>query len=409
MEKFKKIISDIKTWISTHKKESIICLIASILLIAVICVILLNNKKEPKPLVTTSNQTSDSSSVPVESESETEPETEVNHDGDVISKLTGDWIDKKLGKKRPVAIMINNISDAIPQSGISKASVIYEVPVEGGMTRLMALFEDYKDIKRIGSIRSCRLYFCYFANEFDAIYVHFGQSKYAEDYLNSDAVENVSGLSAIGNVTFWRADDKISPHDVYTNYKKLESAIDTLGYKRKYDKKYKGKFKFADVDGDEIKLKGGNKAYKVTINYPITAPWFEYDKDTGLYSKFQYGDKHIDESNNEQLTFKNIIVQYVNYGLYPDNKSLDMTVTGTGDGYYITNGKCVPITWEKDELDDITKYYNEDGEEITFNVGKTYVGIVGYNVSLSLKGKKGLEKDQKARKKAEKKAKKAND
>ena len=78
-----------------------------------------------------------------------------------------------------------------------------------------------------------------------------------------------------------------------------------------------------------------------------------------------------------------------------------MTVTGTGEGYYITNGKCEDITWEKDELTDITKYYDKNGKEITLNVGKTYVAYLGKSMNVSLTSKKAFEKA--AKKKSKKK------
>ena len=207
-----------KKFISEHKKQTIIGVTGALILLIVGVVLAMNsmNGKSDETTVKTAESTT---VQPTTAEQTTvEPTTEVNHDNDTISKLTGDWIPKKLGKQRPIAIMINNIGDAIPQAGISKASIIHECPVEGGMTRLMALFEDTKDIKRIGSIRSCRIYYCYISNEYDAIYTHFGQSKYAKDYLNTDAIDNISGLSAVGNTTFYRASDKYSPHDLYTDH-----------------------------------------------------------------------------------------------------------------------------------------------------------------------------------------------
>lgn len=388
----KKEENKFKKFISEHKKQSIAIGIGTVALIAVaVCLAVFGLGDKSKDSITTAKVTDTTAQPTTVEQTTVEPTTVVNHDNDTISKLTGDWIPKKLGNKRPIAVMINNIGDAIPQSGISKASIIHECPVEGGMTRLMALFEDTKDIKRIGSIRSCRIYYCYISNEYDAIYTHFGQSKYAKDYLNTDAIDNISGLSAVGNTTFYRASDKYSPHDVYTDHDKLEAAIKTLGYERKYDKDYKGKYKFAEVDGDKVEIKG-QSAYKVSLGYPINAPWFEYDENTGLYKRFQYGGKHIDENNNEQLAFNNIICQYVDYGIYPDGKSIDMTVTGSGEGYYITNGVCQKITWKKEQMSDVTKYYNPKGREIKLNVGKTYVAYLGKNMNVTVQDKEAFEK-----------------
>ena len=97
--------------------------------------------------------------------------------GKIRSYFTGDWIDEEMGKTRPLAIMLNNTSAALPMSGVSNASVIYECPVEGRITRWMGVFEDWENLERIGSVRSCRLYYLHFAQEFHPVYAHFGQAQ----------------------------------------------------------------------------------------------------------------------------------------------------------------------------------------------------------------------------------------
>ena len=114
--------------------------------------------------------------------------------GQMRSFLSGLPVDEKIGNRRPVAIMLNNLKPAQPMSGVSYADVVYEYVVEGGITRLMGLFENYDGLEKIGSVRSCREYFVYTALEFDAIYCHFGQATpYVGDYLNSDGVDDISG------------------------------------------------------------------------------------------------------------------------------------------------------------------------------------------------------------------------
>ena len=104
-------------------------------------------------------------------------------EGMVRSYLTGEPVAEEIGRRRPAAVMINNIQACLPQWGISHAGVIYEAPVEGGISRMMAIFEDYDNLERIGSVRSCRNYFIFYAAGFEAIYVHYGQSAYAVPYL----------------------------------------------------------------------------------------------------------------------------------------------------------------------------------------------------------------------------------
>lgn len=118
-----------------------------------------------------------------EKEEETEPEERVEVDGKIQSYLTGEMVDVKQGNRRPLAVMMSNDKASLPQYGINRAAVVYEAPVEGDMNRYMALIEDYDDLERIGSVRSCRTYYTYFAREFDAVYAHFGQSNFADAML----------------------------------------------------------------------------------------------------------------------------------------------------------------------------------------------------------------------------------
>ena len=162
-----------------------------------------------------------------------------------------------------MSVMINNIIDAMPQAGISRADVVYEAPVEGEITRLLAIFEDYADLEKIGPVRSCRDYFIDFAMEFDAIYTHYGQAVYAYDLLNSDMLNNISGLQyqdGVGEIygyagedIFYRTDDRPAPHNAYTSYSGLMTAVERNGYSMQYADDYSGHFLFAE-DGERVSL-----------------------------------------------------------------------------------------------------------------------------------------------------------
>ena len=116
-----------------------------------------------------------------------EATTEDAHAGLNYNELTGEWSADYVSK-RPVAVMINNLREALPSSGTKKADIIYECMVEGGITRIMPIFSSYEDIEKLGSVRSARHYYINIANEYDAIYVHYGQSKPAKEVLDNHAV-----------------------------------------------------------------------------------------------------------------------------------------------------------------------------------------------------------------------------
>lgn len=307
-----------------------------------------------------------------------EEKPEDTHEGKAKSYLTGEWIDQDLAKKRPLAVMIGNTSDALPQFGISSADVIYEVPVEGSYTRLMAIFQDYSGLEKIGSVRSCRHYFIYFAREFDAIYTHYGQAVYAEPILARDDVHNLSGMdSAIESIMFYRDTNRKSPHNAFISEEGIKAGIEKKGYRTETADTYSGHYQFAE-DGTQVQL-SGEDAKIISPGYFVNKPWFVYNSEDGLYYRYEFKDKQIDGANDKQLAVKNILVQYCDWAKKDENGYLDINTTSGGDGWYITNGKMEKVTWTKANEDSPARYFDESGNEITINQGKTWVCIVRNN------------------------------
>ncbi|WP_455714998.1 DUF3048 domain-containing protein [Anaerosporobacter sp.] len=306
-------------------------------------------------------------------EPEEEPVKEENHDGMVISKLTGEWVPEEVGTKRPYAVMFNNHSIASPQSGTSEASILYEAIVEGGITRLMGIFEQFST-DRIGSVRSARHYFVSFADEYDAIFVHYGQTKYATSKIEQLGVDNLSGLSGIGTTVFYRDNSIKAPHNAFASYEGIKKGTEKLNYRTDYREDSENHFTFYTEDTD---LKSDTNANKVTLNFSnFTSPYLVYNSDDKLYYRYQFGEKHIDYNTKEQLAFKNIIVQYVKEWNIDKNGYQTMDIeNSSGKGYYVTNGKAVPITWKKNESTKKMHYYDENGNILTINPGKTYIAI----------------------------------
>ncbi len=323
----------------------------------------INTSTTPEETTTTGNTEETTTTAPV-----------VSTDGKVKSYLTGKWVDEAIGRRRPMAIMLSNIITAVPQSGIEYADIVFETPVEGGITRLLGIFENYDALEKIGSVRSARLYHVYIALEFDAVYVHFGSAIYANDLLGQEFVHNISGLHGEGTVAFYRTTDRKAPHNAYTSAECLEKGMDYKKYRSEYDANYSGHFKFAE-DGVKVELADGVNATKVSPGYTNNAPWFEYNAADGKYYRFQYQNKQIDVETGNQLAYDNVIFQVVDYYDYGDGYYYIYN-QGSGTGKYITNGKCIDITWTKDSEFGITKYYTLAGEELTINQGKTWVSFI---------------------------------
>lgn len=277
-------------------------------------------------------------------------------------------------KNRPYAIMINNLGVARPlQSGLQDAMIIYEMIVEGGLTRYMAVFQD-QNTERIGSIRSARHYFLDYALENDAIYVHHGNSpQAAADFKTL----NIDRISVDASKTGWR--DKSlnvsTEHTLFTSIAKLNNGV---GNKRKTRNK-DFLLNYSETPIDLSTKEGAIKANNIEITYSGSVKSsYEYDESAQNYKRSVNGKAHTDYVTKKQYTFKNIITYQVsntslNDGSGKDRQTLDNI--GSGEGYYITNGYAVPITWSKSSRSSQTVYKYKDGTEIDVNDGNTFIQI----------------------------------
>lgn len=310
-------------------------------------------------------------------------------DGKIQSYLTGEWTSVERATRRPIAVMIPNNRPAMPQYGLSKAGIIYEAPVEGRITRLMAVFEDFDDLERIGPIRSSRDYFVYTAMGYEAIYCNWGLAvPYVEELINRPNYYNVSaavvGIHNPADEAYYRV-SRPGYATEFTGYLKIEGlfkAVDRLGYDWNYDDKYVPPFLFAadDVIADypdndtAVIIYPGGKTGNNSGGYGAYNPYFEYHEDDHLYYRYQDGSKQIDEYNNEQLAVSNVVFQYCHGEVRDDHDYLAFGVHGEGDALVFTNGKAIKGKWIRNGGDFTpAKYYDEDGNEIVFNQGKTWV------------------------------------
>ena len=291
---------------------------------------------------------------------------------------------------RPIAVMINNHPNARPyHSGLQDAYLVYEIIVEGGITRYMAVFKD-QDTERIGSVRSARHYFLDYAMENDAVYVHWGWSPEAESQISKYKVNNLNGIAYEG-VYFFRDNSlKVGyEHRGFTSMELIKKGVAKRGYA---DQSTKDTLLNYSVDNVDLsKLDGAKAADEVIIPYSgsITTS-YKYDAENKVYMRYVNNKKHSDYVTKEQYTAKNIITYQVsNWTLSGDDKNRqDIDNVGSGDGYYISNGYAVPIKWEKKGKASQTVYTLKDGTEIDVNDGNTFIQIQPASKKLTINGPK---------------------
>jgi hypothetical protein len=274
---------------------------------------------------------------------------------------------------RPVAVMIDNEGTrSLPQGGLDKAQVIYEIIVEGGETRLMPIFWGTNPTM-IGSVRSSRHYFLDYAMEHDAIYVHFGWSPMARADISKLKINNINGLYA--DNTFWDlTKDRGNWQDSYTSMERVNSYIEKVKYRT--DSKQTLLFTYNET-GKE--LNDGEKAEKISIRYSFSYTCgFTYDNASGMYKRLRKGKPQMERVSDKQLEASNIIIQYVPSNTIKGDREgrQELRTVGSGKGYFVTLGKAVKIKWSKESRNAPSKYTDEKGNEIVLNPGQTWVQVV---------------------------------
>lgn len=316
-----------------------------------------------------------------------EDDTFPPEEGMVRSRLTNEWVYEDIANTRPIAVITPNESSAVPHYNLSNASILYEANVEDRMTRMMAIYEDWKDLERIGNVRSLRTYYAYWAFEWDAFIVHFGGPFFINDLLAEPNTQNINGSLGSDELAFFRTTDRSAPHNAYVSGERILDIID----KKEYPLEYRGliesnHYNFAskaEPNTLEQYATGARSATYIDMSgcYPLTRCYFEYNEEDGLYYRSQHlsggtDGPHIDEATGEQLKFKNIIVQNTHHEDLGEGYLAFQCHDTTRDGWFFTNGKGIHVTWEKTSDYGATRYYDDYGTEITLNTGKTMVCIV---------------------------------
>lgn len=330
---------------------------------------------------------SPSGSLSTDSSAFPEDDSEPPQEGMVHSRLTNEWVDKSVADTRPIAVMMPNEQNAQPHYSLAKASVIYEANVEGRMTRLLALYEDWQDLEKVGNVRSLRTYFAYWAFEWDALILHIGHPYYVDELIAAPDTQTIDESNYPDSEAFYRDESRSRPHNAYVTGQKILNAVNKKGYPLEYRELADSRhFQFAGTSGQNTLEQYGTAAQSaVYIDmsgcYPVTRCYFEYHPEDGLYYRSQYlsggsDGPHIDGATGEQLSFKNILVQNTKAHDLGDGYLAFECTDNTEDGWFFTNGKGIHVTWTKSSDYGATRYYDDNGKEITLNTGKTMICIV---------------------------------
>lgn len=329
-----------------------------------------------------------------EAETETEPVTEEEttvpdippEEGFARSPVTNMWIREELVNRRPIAVMYPTDKKAQPQYGLDRVSVFYEIMEEGDMSRQMGILEDWEDLERIGNIRSTRDYFVMESMEWDSILVHYGGPEvFVKDILTRDDVDNINGVGGVMGDdygAFYRVPAGTnSMHAAYTDGAHVKRAIEKGGFETLHREGLwdPNRWKFAR-ETEQVDLSSyGNSGEAADIYmagcFPTTKSEFHYNAEDGLYYRSIYGSPQKDAVTGEQMAFKNILIESCFSGSRGAGYIYYHVLDGGHDGYYITNGRMIHCKWVKTNEYETTRFFDDDGNEITLNTGKTMVCI----------------------------------
>lgn len=286
----------------------------------------------------------------------------------LTAPLTGLPVEQSV-TNRPFAVMINNFGPARPQSGLTQADTIWEIEAEGGITRLVAIFQSNDFTDPIGPVRSIRPYFIQVGEFYNSVIAHVGASNDALAILQRQKKQTLDEINNSG-ASYYRDKSRKAPHNVYTTLEKLREGA----AKRKYTESVTvpqltfdpAPPALASADsGTQLKIKFAIEDYKVS---------YSYDSATSLYNRFINDKPHIDKNNNAQLKAANLVVLATKVNAYDDYGRLVVDLDSGGEAVLFQQGKAIPCQWERKEGDVIR--ITKDGKELPFIPGVTYYHVV---------------------------------
>lgn len=273
--------------------------------------------------------------------------------------------------RRPVAVMLSGDAVARPLSGLSEADLVFNLPVfTENITRLMAVFVCGSP-KEIGSVRSARHDFIYLDQGLDALYAHWGGSRFALDLLSQGVIDNFDALPNRFNA-FWRKSDMAAPHNGFTSMDRLMNAGEKSGYR--LTDEFVG---YPHLAADEIKpIIGSQRSLDIDFAGGPTIKYV-FDPVSDSYGQWRDGTKEIDKNNNQPVVAKDIVVLRAPSKQIEDQYN-DVQIEGEGKATFYLNGEEIAGLWKKDAGAKQNKLYFYDlaGQEIKFVPGQIWVEVV---------------------------------
>lgn len=279
--------------------------------------------------------------------------------------LTGEELDSEPDRP-PFAVAIDNIAQARPQSGLDRADIVYEVLAEGGIPRLLAIYA-CGSADRIGPVRSARPYFISLARQFNAVLVHAGGSVEALQQIDRGDIRSLNQFEFPG--AYERDPSRSAPHNLFTSTPGLVEAAEDAGFEGPDISSLDGpSFGEGDVEGED--------ANTVRVPLPTVTVTYRHDRESGEYLRSMNGQPHRDAVTGEQLSAKNVVVQFAEHTPINGTSRLNIDLVGSGRALFFIEGKRIEGRWSRSSESESFRYEGPDGSEFRFRPGQTWVEIV---------------------------------
>ena len=303
----------------------------------------------------------------------------------VPAPLTGRLVAPDVAARRPIAVMIDDLRAARPQSGFSAASVVWQAPAEGGIPRYMLVFQDQQP-GSVGPVRSARYYYIAWAAEWRAVYAHVGGSPQAMSTLAAQGqgqlVYNADEFRW-GGIFFHRITERASPHNAYTDGDLLRKMATRIGAK---DELQPAAWQFAPDAPWESRPYGG----LIRVVYPANTITYRYDRITNTYPRAVTGEPaQTDAATGERVAPSNVVVMLMSFAPlndgHPDKHRLEAKVVGSGKAWISSNGRTIQGTWKKASLTAPTQFFDAAGSPVTLTVGQTFIQVMPLGSTITIR------------------------
>jgi hypothetical protein len=303
----------------------------------------------------------------------------------VPAPLTGRLVEPDVARRHPIAVMIDDLSPARPQSGFNAASVVFQAPAEGGIPRYMMVFQD-RVPKSVGPVRSARYYYVAWASQWRAMYVHVGGSPQAMQTLaaqgHGQLVYNADEFR-YGGKYLWRIHERLAPHNVYTDGKRLRQLLRRVGAA---DGTIQPAWRFAPDKPLAKRPVGG----RLEMGYPANHIRYDYDRKTNTYRRSVTAEgPQIDAADHKRVAPKNVVIMIVRFGPlndgHPEKHRLEANVIGSGQAWIATNGRTIRGTWRKASLTGPLRFLDSKGKPVKLTVGQTFVQVMRTGTIITIK------------------------